>query len=373
LTRTLKMRAAFVLAGASLLLASAAGVALADRIKDIAAFQGDRPLPLVGYGLVVGLSGTGDGGGSQFTSQSLAAMLEQLGLTVDPARLRARNVAAVIVTCDLWPGVNEETAVDVAVASIGDASSLQGGTLLMTPMRGPDGDVYVVAQGAVSIGGYNAEGGANNRIQKNHSTAGQVPSGGRVARRALGYEILAGMVRLALHHPDLNTAQRIAECVNGRFTGAALAQDAGTVQLNVPVAYAANPVAFLAEVGELRAEPDARARVVINEKTGTIVVGAGVTLGEAALAHGSLSIEIRTQYGVSQPNSFNESGKTVVVPDVQTSVEEGAAHVMRVGASTTINDVVNVLNEMGATPRDIIAILEALRASGALQAELVVL
>lgn len=347
--------------------------ARADRIKDIAVFEGDRSLPLVGYGLVVGLAGSGDGSGALFTTQSLAAMLEQLGLTVDPQGLRARNVAAVIVTCDLTSSVNAETPVDVAVASIGDATSLQGGTLLMTPLRAADGEVYVVAQGPLSIGGYNAEGGANNRVQKNHGTAGQVPSGGRVVRRPKLPTMGTGPVRLTLNHPDLNTAQAICDRVNQRFTGAAWPQDAGTVQLTVPLEYAGNPVGFLAAIGELESQPDRKARVVFNEKTGTIVVGAGVTLGEAALAHGSLTIEISTQYGVSQPNSFNESGETVVVPDVQADVTESAAHVLRLPLATTINDIVAVLNEVGATPRDIIAILQALKASGALQAELVVL
>lgn len=349
------------------------GLASAERIKDIARMEGDRDYTLIGTGLVIGLAGTGDGNGFRPAIDGLANSLQRLGHSVDPTQLRTKNVAMVTVEARLSRSVRPGSRVDVTVSSVGDASSLQGGFLMITQLAGAtDGIVYATASGPMSIGGFNVEGGANNRIQKNHSTVGRIPLGATVERPPPMPAMEASSTGIILNHPDRGTASRVAQAVNGRFPGTARAQDAGYVRLELPASWRHDPVGFLAAVEELPTEVSSRARVVINERTGTIVVGKGVTLGEAAIAHGSLNVEIRTRYRVSQPNSFNESGETVVVPDVQTRIHETEAHVLRLPAASTVSDIVDVLNGMGATPRDIIAILQGLQAAGSLQAELVI-
>ncbi len=345
-----------------------------ERVKDIARFDDDHEVLLIGTGLVVGLAGTGDGNGFSASIEALTRSLEQLGVTVDPQGLRSKNVAMVQVTSTVRSSARSGARFDVTVSSIGDAKSLEGGSLLPVLMTGvTDGEVYGTASGQVSIGGFNIEGGANNRVQRNHATVGLVTNGGRILRdlpRGLGYGKRVGLI---LNHPDRTTARNVARSINARFPGAAVAEDAGYVALTLPAAYAGDPIGFQAEVEEISANVDAAARVVVNERTGTIVVGGGVRLREAAVAHGSLTIEIRTRYRVSQPNSFNESGETVVVPDVQTYVNDSEAHVLRLPDTTTVQDIVDVLNGMGATPRDIIAMLQALKAAGSLQAEVEVI
>jgi len=369
-------------------LSSAAGE---SRIKDLATLEGLAQEPLLGYGLVVGLNGTGDGQSAEFTINALAAMLERLGVTVDPSQLKLKNVAAVLVTADLDPSGAVGSLVDVTVSSLGDASSLEGGYLIMTPLKAASGQVCLLAQGSVSIGGFNIRSGANNSFRKNHPTVGMIPNGGKVTTK-LGTPFVQG-VRLAwlLHSPDFttatnivnivneamgttadfNTAARVATVINSQFGEAvAKAHDAQRIEVQIPAPYSEQTVNFIASMGELLAVSDSPARVVFNERTGTIIVGQGVRLREAAVAHGNLKVIINTQYNVSQPSSFNESGQTIVTPAVTTDVQDQQASVIRVPATSTVADVVAVLNELGASPRDIIAILQALKQSGALQAEL---
>jgi flagellar P-ring protein precursor FlgI len=345
--------------------------AVESRIKDLATLEGSAPEPLVGYGLIVGLSGTGDGQNSEFTVSSLAAMLERLGVTVEPARLKPKNVAAVLVTARLEAALAEGSLLDVTVSSLGDAASLEGGFLIMTPLRSADGQVRALAQGSVSIGGFNVRGGSGNSFRKNHATVGMIPGGGRVTAALATAGPRNRRLVWLLNHPDFNSAASVAAAVNGRFgPGTARALDAQRIEVQVPELFRQTPVDFIARMGELPALSDGPAKVVINERTGTIIVGEGVRLSEAAVAHGNLKVVIQTRYDVSQPSSFNESGRTVVTPDVDTRVEDHQAQVLRIPETSTVADVVAVLNELGASPRDIIAILQALAQSGAMQAQL---
>ena len=354
-----------------------AATALADsesRIKDLAFLEGTTPEPLVGYGLVTGLGGTGDGQSSDFTVTSLSAMLERLGVTVDPNLVRLKNVAAVVVTANVDPTASEGERIDVQVASVGDASSLEGGTLIMTPLKEHSGKVVVVAQGPVSIGGFNIKSGANNSFRKNHSQVGMIPNGGTIRRPLVGSYVRDGKVAWLLHHADFSTSDSIAKVLNASFgPGTAAAASAHRVEVTVPSVYTDSPVSFIADMGQLRAASDAAARVVINERTGTIIAGQNVILKEAAVAHGNLKVEVKTYYDVSQPTPFSEGGQTAIVPDVNTRIQDGEARVLRVPETRTVADVVGVLNDIGAAPRDIIAILQALKQAGSLQAELVIM
>ncbi len=351
--------------------ATAAGDANDSRLKDLARLDGLARQPVLGYGLVVGLSGTGDGQSSEFMINSMAAMLERLGVTVDPSTLKPKNVAAVMVTAHLDPQTAVGSLVDVTVSSVGDASSLEGGMLVMTPLMAPSGVVSMLAQGPISIGGFNIGGGSGNSFRKNHATVGLIPGGGRVERQGDGRFVVDDRLTWLLHHPDFSTATNVAETINHSFgTGTARALDAQRVQVTVPAQFRDAPVPFVAQMGDLRASVDAPARVVINERTGTIIVGKGVRLREAAVAHGTLKVVIETRYDVSQPSSFSSAGRTVVTPQVATDVDEKDASVLRVPDTGTVADVVGVLNEIGAAPRDIIAILQALKTAGSLQAEL---
>jgi flagellar P-ring protein precursor FlgI len=350
--------------------ASATG-ASASRIKDLAALEGMDAEPLLGYGLVVGLSGTGDGQSAEYTVNALASMLERLGVTVDPSQLRLKNVAAVLVTAQIDPSAAVGSRCDVTVSSLGDATSLEGGYLIMTPLKAADGRICLLAQGSVSIGGFNIRSGAGNSFRKNHATVGMISNGGKVTSRLPARYLAGGRVSWLLHHPDFNTAAQVAAAINQVFGPAtAHAVDAQRIEVSIPDTLRQEPVRFIARLGELQAESDVPARVVINERTGTIIVGQGVLLREAAVAHGNLKVVIQTRYEVSQPSSFNESGQTVVTPDVATDVQDHQASVLQIPESSTVADVVAVLNEIGASPRDIIAILQALKQAGALQADL---
>jgi len=348
-------------------------IAAESRIKDIAMLEGMSQEPLVGYGLVIGLNGTGDGQSAEFTVNSLTALLDRLGVTVDPGDVRLKNVAAVLVNARVEPGLAVGSKIAVTVSSIGDATSLEGGFLVMTPLKGTDGSIYMVAQGPVSIGGFNIRSGANNSYRKNHATVGRIPGGGLLKRQISANYLRGDQVAWLLHNPDFTTASAVANVVNERYgAGTARATSAQRVVVRMPETALDRPVAFIAAVSELKTTTDTPARVVINERTGTIIVGAGVVLKEAAVAHGDLTVEIRTYYDVSQPGPFARRGRTAVTPDVNTDVSDKPARVLRVPETSTVADVVGVLNEIGASPRDIIAILEALREAGALQAELVI-
>jgi len=343
----------------------------ATRIKDIASFDGVRDNQLIGYGLVVGLNGSGDSDQTKFPVQSLTNLLERSGVSVNRTNITVKNIAAVMVTATLPPMVKQGTRLDVLVSSLGDAKSLAGGTLLMTPLKGGDGQVYAVSQGAVSTSSF-SYGGQASSSQKNHPTAGRVPEGALVERE-LPYALTnKSQLRLNLHRPDFTTASRVASVINGKFQGSiAVCNDPGSVTLTVPEKYQGNTVEFAAALEGLQVTPDMLAKVVLNERTGTIVIGNEVRISTVAVAHGNLTLTIKESPQVSQPAPFSRRGETVVVPDTTVNVKEdkGAGLVvLKEGAN--IGDVVKALNAIGVTPRDLIGIMQAIKAAGALQGEL---
>jgi len=342
------------------------------RVKDLAYLMGVAPTHVIGYGLVVGLNKTGDRRQTIFTTQSLANMLRQFGLFVPPDAMRVENIAGVMVTAELPPFSRNGGRIDVVVSSVGDAQSLQGGTLLATPMRGPDGTVMVMAQGPLTLGGFGA-GGGGNAVSVNHLTVGRVPGGGMVERNT-GVEMgPSESLTLSLRSADFLTATRLTEAINTELgNDEARTVDPGTVSVQVPDAYRDSIPELMARLELLAVEIDGLARVVINERTGTVVVGSGVQLGEAAVAHGSLSVFISTSFEVSQPAPLSE-GETTVVPQQEVELQEEEAQLVQLEEGTTLEEVVRALNLLGATPRDIIAILQALKAAGALQAEIVII
>ena len=352
--------------------APAAAQDTASRLKDIASIQGAADTPLVGYGLVVGLNKTGDRRQTIFSAQTLANMLERFGIAVAPGEIKIENVAAVLVTAQLGPYAQPGGRLDVTASSIGDARSLQGGTLMPTPLRGPDGRVVALAQGPLSLGGFGA-GRGDNSVQVNHLTVGRVPGGALVQEARAWTPPSGGVLRFALHEPDFVSAGRVARAINDELgASAARVLDAGSVAVMVPSEYQDALPELIARIEPVPVALDVSARVVINERTGTVVMGGDVRLSAAAVAHGNLSVRIATQYEVSQPAPF-ANGQTTVVPQREVSVEQGDAQLVTLDAGATLADVVRALNVLGVTPRDIIAVMQALKAAGALRAEIVVL
>jgi flagellar P-ring protein precursor FlgI len=352
-----------------LALALATAPAHAAKVKDLAEIQGVRSNPLLGYGIVVGLQGTGDSSGSLFANRSLAGLLAKLGIVVSPNNLKVTNVAAVMVTATLPPYARTGEALDVTVSSIGDSKSLQGATLLASPLLGVDGQVYALAQGPVTIGGFALAGGGDS-VQQNHTTVGRIPRGA-IVERELGYELgERGYVTLILRQKDFTTAARMAAAVNAKLAmPVARAADAGTVEIQIPADARGDPVTFIARIEEVDVVPGGRAAVVVNERTGTVVMGAEVEILPVAIAHGNLSITVSTRTEVSQPAPFAETGATVVFDNEEIVVqEEGSSLILVHGA--TIGELVRSLNAIGVTPRDLIAILQAVHVAGALQGEL---
>lgn len=404
-----------------------ASPAHADRLKDVADVRGVRPNKLLGYGLVVGLGGTGDDTQARFGADSVVTLLERLGVHVDKTRLMLRNVAAVVVTTELPAFAAAGQSLDVTVSSIGNATSLEGGTLLATPLKGADLNVYAVAQGPLLVGGYLASGRSGSGTKKNHTTVGLISNGATVERElplSLDKEELA----ISLHVPDFTTASRIVKAVNTKMAewkpadapsldgrteadkaaqaakeadaakgatdaakGAkvddaaaaaekaraaaqtwklASARDAGTVLVPVPKSFDERVPAFIAELEVLEVTPDVAVRVVVNERTGTVVLGEGVRIDPVAIAHGGLTLEVKEQVDVSQPQPFAKGGKTVVVPNTQMTAVEKAGGLREVRAGASLSDVVKALNALDVSPRDLVAILQALKAAGALHAEL---
>jgi flagellar P-ring protein precursor FlgI len=343
--------------------------ARAIRLKDVASVKGVRENQLVGYGLVVGLNGTGDKSGTAFTIQSLASMLGKLGVGVDASLMKVKNVAAVMATGTLSPFARSGSATDVTLSSIGDASSLEGGTLVMTPLFGSDGQVYAIAQGPISTGGFSAGAGGSS-VQKNHPTVGRISNGATIERE-LDYAIgQKNEFEIAFGRPDFTTAQRAVRAINAQFgVAVAEARDSGTLRLRVPSGFESNVVGFLSEVEAIEIAPDEIAKVVLNERTGTVVMGANVRISQVAVSHGSLSVTISTTTSVSQPGAFS-GGTTAVVPNTDISAVEEPARLLLLGGGITINDLVRGLNAVGVTPRDLIAILQAIKAAGALSAAL---
>lgn len=360
---------------ASVLLFGAVAPASAlSRIKDIADVEGIRENQLIGYGLVVGLAGTGDSlQGSPFTRQSLQAMLERLGVNTHGADLRTANVAAVMVTANLPPFATQGTRIDVNVSALGDAKSLQGGTLLVTPLHGADGEVYTIAQGPVAIGGFSAQGEAAT-ISRGVATSGRIANGGLIERE-INYVLAARTsVRLALKNPDLTTARRVALAVN-EMLGNYVAEptDPGTVRLTLPPKFNGNIVDLLTDIEQLLVEPDHPAKVVVDEGSGIIVMGAEVRVSTVAVAQGHLTVTVTETPQVSQPAPFSE-GETKEVPRTSIAVDEDQGRrITVVRSGVTLAELVDGLNALGVGPRDLISILQAIKAAGALQAEIEVM
>lgn len=360
--------AAALLAALALLLPSGASAA---RIKDLADVVGVRENALYGYGLVVGLAGTGDTERVLFTSQSVAGMLGRLGIRIDPKDVRSRNVAAVMVTAKLPPFARPGTRIDVAVSSMGNARSIAGGVLLVTPLTGGDGKVYAVGQGPVQVAGYEA-GTANASVRKNTPTSGRVPGGATVERSVEG-ALPSGTLTLALRRPDVTTASRIAAAVNAKLgAGVARAIDPAAISLAPPDARKEDAIGFLAEVEALEVESDTRARVVVSERTGTVVAGEGVRLRPVAVAHGGLQLRVQREPVISQPSPFGK-GDTVQATSDRAFADESAAGAVALPATATVEDLAKALGTLGASPRDLVSILQAVKAAGALDAELEVL
>ncbi len=369
--RTLSVLAA---AWASLILLSTPAGA-SSRIKDIIEFEGVRDNMLVGYGLVVGLNGTGDSlSDGHFTKQSLQAMLNRLGVKPTDAGLDSNNVAAVMVTATLPPFARLGIRIDVTVSSIGDSESLLGGTLLVTPILGADGEVYAVAQGQLAVGGFTAQGEAET-ITKGVPTSARIANGG-IVEREVGFD-MSNMetVKLSLRNPDFTTARRVAQAINAFLgTAAASPRDLSTVLLTVPDSYRSNVVNLLTDIEQLRVEPDQLARVIIDEQSGIIVMGENVRISTVAIAQGNLTIRITEAAQVSQPGPFAEVGETVTVARTDIEVEEGEdMRLTIVNDGVTLQQLVNGLNALGIGPRDMITILQAIKTAGALQAEIEVM
>lgn len=366
----------------------------AVRLKEIAAFKGVRNNLLVGYGLVVGLNGTGDSSNADFTIRSIINMLERMGIHIDRERIsqiKPKNVAAVTVTATLPPFFKVGSRIDVLLSSIGDAKSLQGGTLLLTPLLGVDRQVYALAQGPVLVGGFVATGASGTGSQKNHPTVGTIPKGAIVEREV---PVLLSEKRelfLHLHNPDFTTAEKIKEQIN-QAAGESVAKcvDPGLLTIQVPEAYRYRVAEWMAFIEKIEVNPDGISKVVINERTGTVVMGEHVRISTVAIAHGGLSIQVKEGFSVSQPSPFSPGagkspttvvppskgtiispgGSTVVTPETNITAKEEAGGLILVQGGASLGELIKALNAIGVTPRDLISILQAIKAAGALQAEL---
>ena len=339
------------------------------RIKDIAKVQGVRSNQLMGYGLVVGLNGTGDSDKIQHMINSTVSMLRTFGITVDTSNWKTNNIAAVMVTATLPPFVREGDTIDVTISAIGNAKSIQGGTLIQTPLRAGNGEVYAVAQGPVSTGGFVAGSGGGGSAQKNFPTVGTTPNGAIVERTVEDDIGNRGQISLSLENADFTTAARIANAINSAYYPMTLARAAnpGRIDIQIPSYYRSNVVGFVSSIEELNIRPDSVAKVVFNERTGTIVMGGEVTVDECAITQGGLSIRVTSQTNVSQPGPFS-LGDTIVTNANDVEVQEQTANSIVLPPTTNVNDIIGALNAIGATPRDCISILQALKAAGAIHA-----
>jgi flagellar P-ring protein FlgI len=345
-----------------------------SRIKDIVDVEGVRDNMLVGYGLVVGLNGTGDGlTNSPFTEKSLVGMLERLGVNTRGSAMKTKNVAAVMVTATLPPFATQGARLDLNVSTLGDAKSLLGGTLLVTPLLGADGEVYAVAQGPIAVSGFSAEGQAST-VVKGVPTSGRIANGA-IIEREINFKLAdLGQIRLSLRNPDFTTAKRIADAINKTAKKPlAEALDPATVRLLIPEDKRSNIVAFMTGIEQLRVEPDQIAKVVIDEQSGVIVMGENVKISKVAIAQGNLTIKINETPQVSQPEPLSQGGQTVTVPRTEVEVDEGSDKKLGMLQGVSLQDLVQNLNALGIGPRDMITILQSIKASGALQAELEVM
>jgi len=346
----------------------------ATRLKDIASVEGVRDNQLLGYGLVVGLAGTGDRQQTVFSAQSLANVLQRMGVTVSPTAITVKNTAAVLVTGTLPPFAQPGMKVDATVSSIGDAANLQGGLLIMTPLQGADGQVYAVAQGPVLTGGFSAGGNGTTKVV-NHPTVGRVPEGALVEKLSPSLQPRSE-VKLQLRNIDFETASLIAAAINKKYSNLLLppahAQNGAVISVTVPRAYTDHPVEFIAELEQITVDPQRASKIVVNERTGTIVMGKDVHVAPVAIMHGNLTVEVQTTYDVSQPAPLS-GGNTAVIPQTQVNAAEDKTKNLILKDGATVEDLVRGLNSIGSTPRDIIAILQDLRAAGALDADLEVI
>ena len=363
----------FVLCALALLIA-VDGRAAGSRLKEVAALEGVRDNQLIGYGLVVGLNGTGDKQQTLFSNQALTNLLRRMGVTVDPTQMQVKNMAAVMVTANLPPFAQPGTRIDVIAAAIGDAKNLQGGLLLMTPLKGADGQVYAVAQGPVVTGGFAAGRGGNSQTV-NHPTVGRTPEGAIVERSPPSISP-SSRLKLQLREADFTTAARIVETLNRHFSPGespmARAESAAVVVVDVPAGFSTRPVEFVAEMENLTVEVDRIEKVVINERTGTIVIGKEVRIAPVTIVHGALNVEVRTRLEISQPGPLS-NGTTAVVPQVTVEAKEEKTKNIVLQKGATIEELVRALQAIGSTPRDIIAVLQSLRSAGALNAEIEVI
>ena len=341
------------------------------RIKDIAKIQGIYDQPIYGYGIVVGLNGTGDSSGAMFTVQSVINMMKRFGIDVPQSRISIKNIAAVMVTADFPFFSKIGSRIDILVSSIGDAKSISGGTLLATPLSLPSGKLCMLAQGAVSVGGYSASTGSGENIaQKNHPTVGRVPNGGLIQYVPTANYTEGNSLLIVLSEPDFTTASRMVSAINGIFQGTAKAIDATSVNVTVPEQLKDDLVTFISQLENLTLVPDSVAEVVIDERTGTIVVGKDVKISPVAISHGNLNIQIKTTEEASQPPELS-SGDTVVTKKEELGVQEENTKMKIMPGGATIDEVVQALNILGVSPRDMIIILQAIKKAGALHARLV--
>lgn len=340
------------------------------KVGNITRIQGIRDNQLMGYGIVTGLAGTGDSNRSQATVQSVANMMGEFSIDVTPDQIRSQNLAAVMITAELPPFVNSGDKIDVTVSSMGDADSLQGGTLVMSPLKAANDDIYAVAQGPVSIGGFNVQSGGSSERQ-NHPTVGRIPNGALVEKE-INFELDKERLNLLLQNPNFKTADNVANAINKKLenSNVAKAKDAGTVEVNVPDEYEDNVVDFISKVNNTDVRSSMEAKVVIDEKTGTVVLSHNVRISTVAVAHGNITVTIKTTEEVSQPPSLSE-GETEKTTDTDIEVEEEEGNIVMIGSENTIEDLVAALNTIGATPRDIVSIIQKIKSAGALHAELV--
>jgi flagellar P-ring protein precursor FlgI len=343
-------------------------VGAASRVKDIAMVAGARDNQLMGFGLITGIAGDGDKN-PVYTLQAVANFLQRFGLNVPAATLASKNVAAVMVTADISAFKKNGARVDVVVSSIGDAKTLQGGVLLQTPLIGADGTVYAVAQGPISIGGFSA-GNDTASVSKNHPTVGQIVGGALVEREIPTEVVRNNSVDLLLREPDFTSAARLADAVNGVFTNSCEAIDSTTVRVRVPTALEGSPIPFIARLEAIEVDPDTAARIIINERTGTIVATSHIRISACAVSHGNITISIANNFDVSQPAPFANRGETKVTPRTETSVSEQKASLVPLPELPTVEKVAASLNSLGVTPRDMMAIFQAMKQAGALHAEL---
>ncbi len=345
----------------------------AQRIKDIAFITGQSTEQVIGYGLVVGLSGTGDSHRSSFTIQSITSMLKRFGVTVPQEDLKTRNVAAVMVTASLNSSYKPGVKFDVTVSSLGDSKSLQGGTLLLTPLSGINGKVYGTAQGPVSVGGYDFTTPTGNRIARNHTSAGRVPRGGLLKYEMEAEGISENNLSVLLREPDLTTSSNVANAINTAFgEETAKAVDASEIKITVPENRAENLVGFLAELESILVETDYTAKVILNERTGTVVAGTNVKIHPVTISHGGLNIDIKSYPIISQPGAFSR-GETAIFNNMVPSAYQDSSKAIAIQGASNVQEVAAALNSLKVSPKDIIAIFQALKEAGALIAELVII